>query len=131
VRACAWLPGAPNAPKAVVLRAGPRLAAVLAAPLAAAVLAGGAATPGAGGGPVPAVTAAVPAVGSWGRATGVPGLKALNKHGGAKVNEVSCVSAGNCAAGGNTDGSGHQQAFVASERNGRWGRATGVTGLGR
>ena len=68
--------------------------------------------------------------GRWGRATGVPGLGALNKGGDAGVLEVSCASAGNCAAGGHfRDGGGHHQGFVVSERNGRWGRATGVPGL--
>jgi len=44
---------------------------------------------------------------------------------------VSCGSAGNCAAGGfYRDRHGHGQGFVVSERNGRWGRAIEVPGLG-
>ena len=44
---------------------------------------------------------------------------------------MSCGSAGNCAAGGNyTDRRGHSQGFVAVERNGRWGKAIEVPGLG-
>jgi len=50
---------------------------------------------------------------------------------------VSCASAGNCAAGGNyassapnINGGGHQQGFVVSERNGVWGQAIEVPGLG-
>jgi hypothetical protein len=44
---------------------------------------------------------------------------------------VSCGSAGNCAAGGYyDDGDGNFQGFVAVERNGRWGRAIEVPGLG-
>ncbi|HEX9520759.1 MAG TPA: hypothetical protein VF940_31845 [Streptosporangiaceae bacterium] len=69
--------------------------------------------------------------GTWGRARQVPGSGALNKGGNAEVFSVSCASAGNCAAGGlYTDGSGHVQAFVVSERNGTWGRAIEVPGSG-
>jgi hypothetical protein len=47
----------------------------------------------------------------------------------AQANSVSCHSAGNCAAGGDyTDGSGHRQAFVASEVNGTWHTAIEVPG---
>src|SRR5262249_12721806 len=54
--------------------------------------------------------------GSWGTAIEVPGSGALNAGGFAGVNSVSCRSAGKCAAGGTyTDGSGHIQAFVASQ----------------
>ena len=53
--------------------------------------------------------------GVWGRAMEVPGSGALNKGGDARVNSVSCPSAGNCAAGGNYfDGSGHRQGFVVN-----------------
>ena len=69
--------------------------------------------------------------GVWGRAIGVPGLGALNKGGVAYVSSVSCASAGNCAAGGDyTDGGQNGQGFVAVERNGRWGKAIEVPGLG-
>jgi len=69
--------------------------------------------------------------GSWGRAIEVPGSGTLNKGGNALVASVSCGSAGNCAAGGGyTDGSGHPQGFVVSERNGTWGKAIRVPGLG-
>ncbi len=71
------------------------------------------------------------AAGSWRHAIEVPGLGALNAGGNAWVFSVSCGSAGNCAAGGQyADGSGHIQAFVASERNGRWGKAIEVPDLG-
>jgi hypothetical protein len=74
--------------------------------------------------------AAVRAAGSWGRAIEVPGLGALNA-GDAGVSSVSCASAGSCAAGGYyQDRHGHQQGFVVSEKNGRWGRAIEVPGLG-
>ncbi len=44
---------------------------------------------------------------------------------------MSCASPGNCAAAGYySDSSGNYQGFVASERNGRWGKAIEVPGLG-
>src|SRR5215472_5719145 len=72
--------------------------------------------------------------GRWGRAIEVPGSGALNTGGYARVLSVSCASAGNCAAGGTygviASGFFHAQALVASERNGRWGRAIEVPGSG-
>ena len=68
--------------------------------------------------------------GRWGRAVRVPGLEALNKGGDAQVNSVSCVSAGRCVAGGYYSARNYRtQAFVAVERNGRWGKVTAVPGL--
>jgi hypothetical protein len=67
--------------------------------------------------------------GRWDKAIEVPGLGALNQAGNARVYSVSCGSPGNCAAGGNYTSGGHQQGFVADERNGRWGRAIEVPGL--
>ena len=89
----------------------------------------------AGGGQSAAAVRA--AAGSWGRAVEVPGLAALDKGGYGRVESVSCASAGNCVAGG--DYSRHRpgrsavkrsQGFVVVERNGRWGEAAGVPGLG-
>ena len=69
--------------------------------------------------------------GVWGRAIEVPGLGALNKGGYAEVSSVSCASAGNCAVGGDyEDRAGNGQGFVAVERNGIWGQAIEVPGLG-
>jgi hypothetical protein len=69
--------------------------------------------------------------GAWGTATGVPGLAALNAGGDAEVTSVSCAPAGSCAAGGYyADRSHHHQGFVAVERNGVWGTAIPVSGLG-
>jgi hypothetical protein len=70
--------------------------------------------------------------GVWGTAIGVPGLAALNAGGGsAQVLTVSCGPAGSCEAGGfYSDRSRHRQGFVAVERNGVWGAAIGVPGLG-
>ena len=69
--------------------------------------------------------------GRWGKAIEVPGLGALNKGGFAKVDEVSCGSAGNCVAGGYYSfGPIGQRGFVAVERNGLWSQAIEVPGLG-
>jgi hypothetical protein len=68
--------------------------------------------------------------GRWGRAAEVPGTGALNQGGNADVASVSCVSAGNCRAGGSyQDGSFHLQVFVVSEVRGRWGKAEQVPGM--
>jgi hypothetical protein len=69
--------------------------------------------------------------GTWGTAIEVPGLDTLNAGGDAAVFSMSCASAGNCATGGfYTDGSGHTQAFVASQVNGTWRSAIEVPGSG-
>src|SRR5215469_4709026 len=65
--------------------------------------------------------------GTWGKAIEVPGSGMLNAGGDAFVESVSCASAGNCAVGG---AYGRFQVFVASERNGRWGKAIEVPALG-
>jgi hypothetical protein len=67
--------------------------------------------------------------GTWHTAQKVPGTATLNKGGNAQVQSVSCASAGNCSAGGYyTDGSGHQQVFVVSKKNGTWRTAMKVPG---
>jgi hypothetical protein len=103
----------------VVLMGGASLAIVLA----------GAGSATAGAHPVPA--AGKSAVGSgWSRAIEVPGTAALNVGGTAIAHSVSCPSTGNCAIGGfYTDGKRHDQAFVASERHGRWSKAIEVPGF--
>ena len=54
--------------------------------------------------------------GRWRKGTEVPGLRALNKGGGAYVGSVSCPRAGYCAAGGSyADRHGHSQGFVVSQ----------------
>src|SRR5260370_3983221 len=78
-----------------------------------------------------AVAGAVAGAGTWRMAIEVPGLGSLNKGGEVTLSSVSCGSAGNCAAGGSyRDRSEHSQAFVVSERNGRWGRAIEGPGSG-
>ncbi len=67
--------------------------------------------------------------GRWRKAIEVPGTAALNTGGNAAIESVSCAAAGSCAAGGfYRDGSGHQQAFVVSEADGRWRTAIEVPG---
>jgi hypothetical protein len=81
--------------------------------------------------------AATPAVGAvaraggWGKAIEVPGLARLSAGNGGLLAEVSCSSAGNCAAGGSytSDAAGHSQAFVVSQKNGWWDKAIEVPGL--
>jgi hypothetical protein len=59
----------------------------------------------------------------------VPGAAGLNTGGYGFVRSLSCASPGNCSAGGDyKDSSDHEQAFVASQHNGRWGRAEEVPG---
>jgi hypothetical protein len=67
--------------------------------------------------------------GAWHAAIEVPGIAALNKSYDARVNSVSCASAGNCSAGGYyRDSSTAFQAFVVSEVNGTWHTAIEVPG---
>ena len=85
-------------------------------------------SPAVGGAPLAAAAQAVSG-GTWGTAIEVPGTAALNTGGAAQVYSVSCAAAGSCGAGGYyTDGSGHGQAFVASQVNGTWGKAIEVPG---
>ena len=71
--------------------------------------------------------------GTWRRAIEMPGIAALNTGtaGTASLASVSCPSAGGCAAGGSyTNGAHRLQAFVATERDGRWRTAIEVPGIG-
>jgi len=68
--------------------------------------------------------------GTWGTAVEVPGLKALNVDGDARVFQVSCPKAGFCAAAGfYRDGEGDGHGFLLNESNGVWGNATKVPGV--
>jgi hypothetical protein len=75
--------------------------------------------------------------GIWRRAQEVPGIAALDKGPAAwaEVVSLSCASAGNCAAGGYyLDRVGQQlqsQVWVASETDGKWGKAEQVPGTAR
>jgi len=66
----------------------------------------------------------------WRQAIKVPGLAVLNKGPYARLQSVSCASAGSCSAAGfyAAGASGSTQAFVVSERNGSWGTAHQVAG---
>jgi hypothetical protein len=69
--------------------------------------------------------------GTWRKAIEIPGFSALSVGTFGGVVTVSCASAGNCGAGGFYTGThNHYQAFVASEVNGTWQRATEVPGTG-
>jgi hypothetical protein len=59
--------------------------------------------------------------GTWEKAEQVPGTSKLTSGNIARVNAVSCASAGNCSAGGSySPSSSGTQAFVANQVNGKW-----------
>jgi hypothetical protein len=65
--------------------------------------------------------------GKWGDAEAVPGI--ANAAGESTMYSLSCASAGNCTASGTyEDSSGHDQAFVVSERDWNWGDSKEVPG---
>jgi hypothetical protein len=69
--------------------------------------------------------------GTWHKAIAIPGSIGLNLGGYAAAASVSCVSAGNCSAGGTyTDASKREQAFIVNEVNGTWHNAIKVPGIG-
>jgi hypothetical protein len=65
--------------------------------------------------------------GTWGAAQEIAAN--LNSNGLAQVYSVSCASSGNCAAGGDYDYD-YNFGFVASQKNGAWGKAINPPGLG-
>jgi len=72
--------------------------------------------------------------GHWGKAMEIPGFLALNQASYGLLASVSCVSAGDCVAGGSYTAEadfagGVYEPFVASERNGHWGKAIEVPGI--
>lgn len=71
--------------------------------------------------------------GQWGQAMPVPHLATLNVGNQADVASLSCVSAGNCTAGGLYSGPnpGTFHAYVASQVDGQWGNALQVPGTSR
>jgi hypothetical protein len=69
--------------------------------------------------------------GTWGKAHQVPGLAALATAHADFIGALSCVSPGNCAAGGSyvTPANGFGgEAFVATQTGGVWGKAEEVPG---
>jgi D-alanine-D-alanine ligase-like ATP-grasp enzyme len=76
-----------------------------------------------------AATARAVAGGSWGKAREVPGTAALDTGADAYTQQMSCPSAGNCSAAGYySDSTGATQVFVATQTNGRWGKAIEIPG---
>jgi hypothetical protein len=67
--------------------------------------------------------------GRWGSAGGLPGLAALNTKGDGELNGLSCASPGNCVAAGAYLGSAGLAAYVAVQKNWRWGKAENIPGL--
>src|SRR5215472_5993782 len=106
-----------------------KLGAVAAGALAA--CAAGASPAAATGPAAPATHSAAGATnGGWGNAREVPGSAALNTGGSAGVHQVSCGSAGNCVAAGSYGAGGHAHPFVSEEKNGTWGKAHAIPGIG-
>lgn len=65
--------------------------------------------------------------GTWGQATLVPGLDALNKGDATYVQSVSCPSKGDCGVIGTySSAKGNPQSFVINESHGVWGMASPV-----
>jgi hypothetical protein len=67
--------------------------------------------------------------GVWGDAAEVPNLNTLSGGSISQVNSISCPSAGNCAVGGIYYENGFH-VFLASEKNGVWGKAIKMPGEG-
>ena len=74
--------------------------------------------------------------GAWGAPQEVPGADGLSSPSPATagLTSVSCASAGNCVAGGiyhpnSTTGAVDEQAFLATETDGIWGKAQQVAGV--
>jgi Bacterial Ig-like domain (group 3) len=66
---------------------------------------------------------------TWGTAITLPGSTALNAVGPARIQNVSCPTAGNCAVSGfYTDANGNEQILVADETNGIWSSAMKLPG---
>ncbi len=65
----------------------------------------------------------------WGKAATLPGTGTLGTQGASGVS-VSCPSTGSCTAAGTYRAGGAEQSFVISKRNGHWGTAREIPGLG-
>jgi hypothetical protein len=68
--------------------------------------------------------------GTWGRGRELPGIAALNTGHNAVVTSLACGWRGNCTVAGWYSGSKRSSthAFLADERNGRWGKARQAPG---
>ncbi len=70
--------------------------------------------------------------GTWQNETEVPGLASLGEDEGSSVQTVSCVSSGDCAAGGDyEDGEGVLHGFLVDDYGDDWQNAFEVPGLNR
>ncbi|HET7014851.1 MAG TPA: hypothetical protein VFI65_13125 [Streptosporangiaceae bacterium] len=70
--------------------------------------------------------------GTWGTASPVKGVLALNAGQDAFITSLSCASGGNCSAAGSyTDSLGHGWPFVVSEKNAKWGTAVQAPGVSK
>jgi hypothetical protein len=59
--------------------------------------------------------------GTWSNAEEAPNSAVLNTSGAANLNSISCISAGNCSAGGYYQATAkHREAFVINEISGKW-----------
>ncbi len=67
--------------------------------------------------------------GIWSAAQKVAGTMSVS--GGSETTSVSCSSPGNCSAGVTWDAGGYNAAFLVSEKDGAWGAAIQVPGLGK
>lgn len=67
--------------------------------------------------------------GTWGPATPIPGLRALDTADTSLTTSVSCASVGDCSAAGFYGSGSAYLAFVVDETHGAWGDATSVPGL--
>lgn len=68
--------------------------------------------------------------GTWGNARPVAGVPSLGTVTSSIVASISCTTAGDCAAIGNTWNNSAGSAFTIDETNGTWGNAHAITGLG-
>ena len=70
--------------------------------------------------------------GVWGNAEALPGVIALSSSHGGSIGEggVVCRSAGNCSAAGHFFAKVGDGVFVSTEKNGAWGNAAALPGLG-
>ena len=72
--------------------------------------------------------------GHWGKAIEVPGLKKRNAGGNATVYAISCLSPGNCLAGGHFDpiaGAPYvTEGFLVAQHDGTWRDRSRVTPAG-
>jgi hypothetical protein len=67
--------------------------------------------------------------GAWGSSLRLGGINGLSAGPSVGIDQISCSSAGNCGACGfYTDAGGRQQAFVASEIDGKWAAGEAVPG---